>query len=288
MMRRIFTPPFEMVVAGRRRRFRSAARLDAELAGRTALSSLRIAALGTLADDDLEREHEICRRLGAQVERAAGASDAGVTSALRALETAEVSDDNDWRAIVRAAAALGPEHAAAQRVVARRLREYLAACETIIEALRARHSAGGAQKAARESAPRWRQRLIFDLDELSATPGAASEREEFNRMPKGECLELELGPHQSLDLLLARHRFTLVAGEPFLLVHEHGEDLRLRRGKNIIGRSGQCDVVIDASLRAISRRHVIIEASGPGPVRITDISTIGTFLPRAFLDNRLH
>ena len=64
--------------------------------------------------------------------------------------------------------------------------------------------------------------------------------------------------------------------------------MKLRNGKNVVGRSLQSDVGLDPVFRAVSRRHLIVEFGDDDVVRLTDISTLGTFLPHRYLGARLH
>ena len=135
-----------------------------------------------------------------------------------------------------------------------------------------------------------RQRLLFDPQTLSGIGGvrAPSDKNGYARMSKGEPMEIQFGEHQSLDIVLAKYRFTLVSGKPFLLVDETGHDLKLRPGKNVVGRSARCSVCLDDGFGAISRKHLLVEIDQNDRVRLTDISTLGTFLPRDLIGSRLH
>ena len=88
--------------------------------------------------------------------------------------------------------------------------------------------------------------------------------------------------------MLAHHHFALICGSPWRLVDEFGEDMRLTANRCVAGRSNECDLVVDDSFRAISRRHVMFETRGQELLQITDISSLGTFVPRTRTDNRLH
>ena len=59
----------------------------------------------------------------------------------------------------------------------------------------------------------------------------------------------------------------------------------LRRGKNIVGRDASCDVLMNSAYREVSRKHLIIEVAEPNLVRLTDISSHGTFLSPRLLEN---
>jgi hypothetical protein len=135
-----------------------------------------------------------------------------------------------------------------------------------------------------------RQDLVYDLAELAGIdgPGGHGDKDDFARMSKGESVAIQFGPHQSLSLMFAKYRFTLVSGDPFLLFDESGHDHKVRPGKNIIGRSAQSEVTLDNAYGAISRKHLIVEIQDDGMVTLTDISTLGTFLPHGYVESKLH
>ncbi len=78
---------------------------------------------------------------------------------------------------------------------------------------------------------------------------------------------------------LSKHHFIFRNGESMEIVDEHGEAHQLNAGKNIVGRDSVCNVVVDNSLRDVSRMHLIIEPLDDGMIRFTDLSSHGTFLP---------
>lgn len=102
----------------------------------------------------------------------------------------------------------------------------------------------------------------------------------FSRIAKGEALVLPLPIGAMLEMVLSKHNFKLFARKDKLeLVDELGGSFRLQEGKNIIGRDSVCNVVVDAAFRDISRLHVIIERLGDQAIRLTDLSSQGTFIP---------
>jgi hypothetical protein len=102
----------------------------------------------------------------------------------------------------------------------------------------------------------------------------------FSRMAKGEALVLPLPNGAMLEMVLSKHNFKLFARKGRLeLVDELGGSFPLQEGKNIIGRDSVCNVVVDAAFRDISRLHVIIERLGDQAIRLTDLSSQGTYIP---------
>ncbi len=132
-----------------------------------------------------------------------------------------------------------------------------------------------------------RQRLIFAPHTLGI---GAEDRNEtaLTRLGKGHVAEMTLQPGQSATLMFARHVFLVVCGNPWLLIDDHGEDLQLLPGRNLVGRSTDCDVVVDERYFAVSRRHTLLETNSENVLKITDLSSLGTFIPQAGGENRFH
>ena len=103
-------------------------------------------------------------------------------------------------------------------------------------------------------------------------------------MPKGETVDICLATNQSVTVILAKHRFSIVRDDKFRFIDESGRDIALRRGKNIVGRDYTSDVVVDTEYRDVSRKHLIVETEGLEVIRLTDISSLGTSIPHEFLD----
>jgi hypothetical protein len=146
----------------------------------------------------------------------------------------------------------------------------------------AQQSVGGAPGAGASLPPdiQLRQTFIFDLADLSLP---YSRGPDLGRMPKGQPIELRMESHQSLTLMLGTYRFVLVAGEPYRLVDDTDTDSQLSHGKNIIGRGGRSDVVVDACCTSVSRQHLILDVGSHQAIRLTDISSYGSSLAVDYL-----
>ena len=300
MLRGLLARSLTLDLTGGSLRVRSPRDLELALNARTALSSLRIAALGGLSDEALVHEQDAIENLEQQIVQVLShppTSGGNIGRFLSELDLSRIADDNDWRGLFEAVRHLDGSYEDYKKATLLKYIAYLASGKEFLRTIRSNRQpkraqpprAGGGAEDASVSDLGPRQRLIYDLEDL---PGgdrlSGATGEEFNRMPKGVTLEIEFVAHQSMSLMLAKYRFTIVAGSPYLLIDDNGNDYRLRAGKSIIGRSAQCDVAVDPIYRAISRRHLIVEADAGGRVTLTDISTLGTFVPRAYLDNRLH
>ncbi len=292
MLKRLFGRPLELDVGAGPLRFRSSREFENALGGKTALSSTRITILGGLSDDALMREADAFRLMEQRIVAALSYPGNGIEQFLLQLDLPEITEDHDWRSILGALRLLDGGAESYKKAALLKYVEYLGSGQQVVQTIRAnRH--GGAMAAEERpgnsagASLGQKQRLIYDLAELAGMDDQG-DHGEFARMSKGESLEFHFGPHQSLSLMLAKYRFTLVSGDMFLLFDESGQDLKVRPGKNIIGRSAQSDVAVDAAYGAVSRKHLIVEIGNDGTVTLTDISTLGTFVPRGYVESKLH
>ncbi len=282
MLSRLFSRGMQLQVGGRRVELRSPDDMDAFLRGRTGLSSRRVETLGRLDDVGLARETEHLGRVQQRIEQLLRA---GGEEYLQLGELSDVPEDQDWRDILDGLRADGEQVSPYRLVALRRFAEYLATEQVLLRSLR---GAAHAERRVRDPEDTFagpRQKLICDLDLIE---DQQSGTEELARLPKGETIAIAMQPHQSLSLVLARYRFVLVSGSPFLLVDDSGHDVKLAPGKIVVGRSGEADVTLDGGYRAVSRRHLMVETGNDGCLRLTDISSLGTFVPKEHLGKTLH
>ena len=100
-------------------------------------------------------------------------------------------------------------------------------------------------------------------------------------------MDIPLSPGQEIGVMLSKQRFRLVCGKQCYLVDDNGADYLLREGRNCVGRDEKSEVVVNASYRDVSRKHLIIELSGRNLARLTDLSSHGTFVPSSYLDQTI-
>jgi len=288
MIGRLFERGVVLRMGAREIRADSTRDLRATLMGLSAVTPARMAELGVMSDRALALRAAALDELGARVSAALAQRDADAADLLARLHTEDTPLDRHWADALAGARAWGAGRGEYQRTVLEALVEHVAGerdCARTLLANRARPPGGAGQAIASESESGPRQRLVLDAAALAGDPSAGLE---FNRMPKGDPLEIAMSAGQAVQIMLAQHRFLVIAGTPWLLVDEFGEDCKLRPGRNVVGRSTECDALVHDSYRAISRRHAVLETEGTRLLRITDISSLGTFVPRAYLDNRLH
>jgi len=294
MLRKFFSRTLRLEIDGDTRRFKKPGDLEFILGGKAVLSPQHTAALADMADDDLAREAE---RYGRMEERlsnvlSAAADSGGAGRLLDEIDLALVPEDNGWPGIIQRLRSLDGEFEAYKKAGLVRYLQYLSSAQALINNIHAnrnlgRHAGYGGFDGARTTVvdDTARQTLLYSTVLDAATDGVEPK---MMRLPKGESLALYFQPHQSFPLMMGKFSFLLISGDPFLLIDECGQDYKLRLGKNIIGRGVGNDVIVDSAFRSVSRKHLVIDTVTDGPVQLTDISTLGTFVPTDHVEKILH
>lgn len=264
------------------------------LTGRTCLPPAKLTALMAQTDENLKREAEGIRTVEQRFSDALSGTLEDVTSIspfLKELEMGLISQDHDWRQIMMALNHTDQIHEAFKKIALVKYMQYLTARQDTIQCVYASRQAGRTAKIQSESAQqpgpngggnRFRETLLFNVDDRPKKYDA--ERQEFGRIPKGETVEFLLSANEETPVLLAQHRCMLLNKDQLIFIDNLGQDSGLRPGKSIIGRDLSCDIVVDPSLREVSRKHLIIEVDGE-LIRLTDISSHGTSVPQEYLDS---
>jgi hypothetical protein len=205
---------------------------------------------------------------------------------MREVEIKLFSQDHGWRDLVEALNQKGSEHDQYKRLALVKYMQYLGSRQDVLRSIYLDKMRGDHGEA--DDAPDTRigaamlETSIFDVE---PTPGSAQADEPHVEMPRGETIAVRLRSGEALDLRLSGHPFRLYAGRRFYLIDETGEQHLLRPGKNMVGRQADGDVVVPTELRAVSRRHLIIETLGEDCALLTDVSAHGTSIPQRFVGN---
>lgn len=291
MFRKTTFDALELIIDGEPHVFQSPREFEFALAGRTSLPTRKIAALSRLSDDGLLRETEAVRAVEQRFEDAlSGALDdiTTVGPVLRTMESSLISQDNSWRSIIEALNDVENVPETYKKIALVKYTQYLASRQEAVKILYAnRHQRGaddidtGNESGVYRPTARLRETMLIDLN---AIPEMERHEASFSRLPKGETVEVDLEEHRTIDLLLAKHQCQILLRDKLLFVDESGHNSELRTGRNVVGRDASSDVVIDASLRDVSRKHLIVESDGVRQIKLTDISSHGTSLPPRYLD----
>jgi hypothetical protein len=103
------------------------------------------------------------------------------------------------------------------------------------------------------------------------------------RLPKGQTLRLRAENEASVDIWLSKQRFRIEMWEETALIDTDGRSTKLTEGRNMVGRALYNDVVVNPSYNEVSRSHMIVDVVAGRPVRITDLSSGGTYISRTLV-----
>lgn len=282
----------EISIDGERYDFQSPRDFEFALSGRICVPAPKIAALSRLSDNELLREAEAIRAVEQRFAEALSGALEDITTVgplLKNMEPSIISQDNSWRSIISALNGLDRIPESYKKIALVKYMQYLTSRQEVVKTLYAnRRPREAAQdrpaiaEAVYRPTARFRETKLFNLNGV-----ADLERQEisFSRLPKGETVEVNLEEDRAIDLLLAKHQCRILLRDRLLFVDQNGHDSELRTGRNIVGRDATSDVIMDADLRDVSRKHLIVETDGMQQIKLTDISSHGTSLPPRFLDH---
>ncbi len=197
------------------------------------------------------------------------------------LDVSKVPDEHEWPSVLFAAGNADNISEAALRLTLTHYVHYLEARREILESMgrewRAAALRGG---PARPVVPK---AMRSDLSPVSRFTTRRNQL--YARLPRRRAVNLDLNARRQVILYLARNRFILrMEDGRVILQQQDGVNHSLKIGRNMIGRSAQCEVLVDSGHSDISRQHLLIEVGDMGHVRLTDLSSRGTYMPPDTLD----
>ncbi len=269
---------------------------EENLSQRTKVPPERIVEFLSCSNAELEQQarviEEVERRFAILLDRCEKEPD-NLGPFMRALDPKAFSRDHDWRSLVLALSRQGAGYELHKRVALTKYLEYLSFRKELLNFICSRRKQprqGG--KLAREmrkalgqpdeaSAASLKETDAFGMTRVAAMPMAS---DKYVRLPERQTVRMKLRTGESLQVFLASHRFVVRArAEELELVDERGVSHRLPAGRSSIGRHVDNDVMLDSGYQEISRFHLIIEREEPATLRVTDISSFGTFVDAARL-----
>lgn len=285
MFKRSSSGVLSLEVDGERYDFSRPRDFEFAMAGRATVPPSKIAALVELPDESLLKEAQGIREVEKRLAEALSGTLEDVTSIspfLKELDLSLVSHDHQWRQIIGALNATPRQFEEYKKIALVKYMQYLTARQDVVKTLHRNRRRHGEPAARNNGSEKLRETLIFDVDAMAKE---TSRQAEFSRIPKGETVEISFEAHQQVELLLAKHRCSIVYSDDLVFIDDEGRDTVLRIGKSIIGRDASNDIVINPSCRDVSRKHLIVETGSDNLVRLTDISSHGTSVPPAYLEN---
>lgn len=291
MLEKLFAKPMELVVAGQTVSFLSIADFEFCLSGRTSVPSKKITDMVKCTTKQLQVEahtiKDIEKRFVAILTHSIE-DPPSIGRSLKELDTSIFSQDHGWRNIIAALNDGGGEFDPFRRVALVKYMQYLSSRQDIIKYLYSEKKklAGEKQNGKSETieGDQFKDTLIFENTIFE--PGVDSPMGgEYERMPKGEAVITTLKPKERIIIMLSKHKCEIEANGQIFFIDQAGRKHALDLGRNTIGRDASGTVVIDPGLRDVSRMHLVIENLGDNSLQLTDLSSHGTYIASALLED---
>ncbi len=269
---------------------RSLQEFEEELAQRTKVPPERIVEFLSCSNSELESQARVIEDLESRfttlLERCAANPD-NIGPYMRALDPKSFSRDHGWRALVQT---LNEEMRGAdefKRALLSKYLEYLSFRKELLHFI-----------CSRRTNPAQLQAVSMNVAELlgdnPAVPaGAMKETDAFGmtrsvcmpmasdnyvKLPDKETVEFTVGAGETMEVFLASHRFEISGGPDASLIDEQGMSYPLPEGRVSVGRHIDNDIMLDPRYQEVSRFHVIVDREDPDIIRLTDLSSFGTFV----------
>ena len=282
--------PIEVKVGGQTLKFSTIADFEFCMAGRTSLPSSKITDLVKFSTDQLKKEARTIKDIEKRFVSILSKSIEDPTSinrALRELDPLIFSQDHSWRDIIAGLNSGDETLNPYRRIALVKYMQYLSSRQEIIKYLyneKKQSYKVGAETNSGESSE-FKETLLLDNTVFEPTKSDFKEKS-IERMPKGEAIPVVLTQNEEIDIHLSKHKCKLSAQNGIHFTDQAGRNYKLSKGRNLIGRDSVSNVMIEPSLRDVSRLHLVIEYFGDNSLQLTDLSSHGTYIPAKYLSAR--
>lgn len=257
------------------------------LSGRTQIAADTVGRLMQLTPVELRREatgiRDVERRfvdLLADALKEPGA----VGALLKKVDSNLITEDNQWRLIISAMIDAGPGFEEFKHLALVKYMQYLATRRDVVKSIYAQRFGGQEPPVAHEPSADVGAKSTLIIEEESSSDSESS-KPRFERLPRGETVQVRPPPDGEIAIFLSRHRFQLFTANNPRLTDDNGVNYPFKSGINVIGRHPDNDVVVGGWYRDVSRKHLMVDIRDGTLLSLTDLSTHGTFLPGMLLDN---
>jgi len=299
MLNKLFSKPLELQVGEHSLKFNSVGDFEFAVAGRISVPSKKITDMVKFSPEQLQKEARTIKEIEKKFVDILSKSIEDTNSinrAIRELDPLIFSQDHSWRDIISALNVGDEDFNPFRRVALVKYMQYLSSRQEIIKYLYSekkkmlnepivdpgRENDDGAKEEFRE---------VLVLENTIFEPISSNVKSngdnvgEFERIPKGEAVTVTLSPGTEMPVMLSKHKCSLNANDGIQFVDQNGKSYTLKRGRSIIGRDTVSTIILDPSLRDISRLHLVVENVDDSSIQITDLSSHGSFIQRKFLQN---
>lgn len=291
MLKRLFSKPLELKVGEQDLNFETVADFDFCLAGRVAVPSKKITDMVKFSTDQLKKEARTIKDIEKRFVNILSTSiedNASINRAMRELDPLIFSQDHSWREIIAALNSGGEEMNEFRRIALAKYMQYLSSRQEIIKYLY-----NEKKKMLKEPSDidtsgtsEFKETLLLDNTVFEETPDEQKQKKETERMPKGEAVTITLSPNEEMEIILSKHRCKIAAKDGIQFTDQAGRTYTLQKGRNVVGRDTVSNIMMEPTLRDISRLHLVIENFGNNSLQLTDLSSHGTYIPPKYIEHR--
>lgn len=290
MLNKFFARPLELTIGDQTLKFSSVADFEFSMAGRSAVPSKKITDMVKFSTDQLKKEAKTIKDIEKRFVSILSVSieDPGsINRALRELDPLIFSQDHGWRDIITSLNNGDEDYNPFRRIALVKYMQYLSSRQEIIKYLYSEKKKLLKDNSTDESADGsvFKETLILDNTVFEPIADNNNKDTQFEKMPKGEAVTINLKSGNELDILLSKHKCKIIAGETLQFVDQMGRSFPLNKGRNVIGRDSVSTVMLDPALRDVSRLHLVIENFDNNSIQLTDMSSHGTFIPANWLEH---
>jgi len=291
MFKRLFSKPVELKVGEQVLSYETVTDFDFCLAGRIAVPSKKITDLVKFSTEQLKKEARTIKDIEKNFVSILSKSieeNSSINRAMRELDPLIFSQDHSWREIIAALNNGGDELNEFRRIALAKYMQYLSSRQEIIKYLY-----NEKKKLLREpsdiDAPEtseFKETLLLDNTVFEESADEQKQKKETERMPKGEAVTITLAPNEVMEIILSKHHCKIAATNGIQFTDQAGRTYTLQKGRNVVGRDTVSNIMMEPTLRDISRLHLVIENFGNNSLQLTDLSSHGTYIPPKFIEHR--
>jgi len=266
--------PVEIAIGSRYLTFCSLTDFEFCLEGRTTIPAKRIIQTAQLSAIELKQRARTIKNIEtrfAKILYQTMEQPGSISRAIDELDTLAFSRDHKWRTIIVALRNSEQADDRFKRIALIKYTQYLASLQAMIKCLYLEKK-------------KYQKNIADpDDDDVSLLDFETDDDEQMERMPKGETVTLAINRKRAIRLLLSTHKCKLRYGDAITFTDPAGRRHRLKPGKNIIGRDQSSDVIIDHALIDVSRLHLIVYIDADNRIKLTDLSSHGSYIAAKYL-----
>ena len=292
LLDKLFAKPVELLVGEQTLKFSSIIDFEFALNGRTSIPSNKITDLVRFTTIQLKKEAHVIKEVEKRFVTMLSKSiedPKSIDRSLREIDPLTFSQDHGWREIISALNNAGDEGLSEfKRMAIVKYMQYLSARQEIIKYLyseKIKHVPDSSSNGYTEDGDGMKTTVILDSTVIAIPQEENKTGDKLERMPKGEAVNIHLMPGKELNLLLSKHECKLVGGDEIQFIDHEGNKHKLVEGRNVVGRDTVSTIMLDSSLRDVSRLHLVIEKKDQTNLTLTDLSSHGTFLPAKYIES---